>query len=208
MFQIRPYSKQQLDAFTTPAAIPGGNMEAYPKVLYDTQTYVAAGSATLLTFFTTTNADLTLSNMEGPGQLPDPKYFNIWQIRCHIILPESDAAAPTAWGNLQSIVDTRRPRFRLTIQDKPYGDIPLIDMPHGGGLHGFGYSDGTGAGVVSHEYAHNGAMTGGFWVGGALWLKPKVNFSATINWGGATVAVAADTLIRIELHGVEYRAIV
>lgn len=208
MFQIKPYSLQTLQGITTPAAIIGGNMEAYPKVLYDTQTYVAAGSATLLSFFSTTNADLSLSNMEGPGQLPDPKFFNIFQIQCHVILPESDAAAPTAWRDLQSIVDTRRPRFRLTIQDKPYGDIPLINMPSPGGLHGFGYSDGTGAGVVSHEYANNGAPTGGWWVGGALWIKPKVNFVGQIFWGGATAAVAADTLIRVQLVGVEYRAIV
>jgi len=207
MFPVQPYTKAQLREIVNPEAVPGGNLECYTRGLYDTQTYVAAGSATNLEFFQVVNADKSLSNMEAGGQLPDPKHFNVWWMQCHVLLPESDAAAPTAWGDLQSIVDIRRPRFVLFIEDKPYGEVPLISMPSAGGIHGFGYTDGTGAGVVSHEYANNGAPTGGWWTGGQIWIPPKVNFRGVIFWTGATRAVAADTLIRITLVGVEYRAI-
>jgi hypothetical protein len=208
MFPIQAFNRAQLEGMTAPAAIPGGNMEAYPKIYYDTQTYTAAGALTSLEFFSGTNADKSLSNMEAPGQLPDPKYFRIFWLQCHVLLPVAAAAVPTQWRDLSSIVDTRRPTFELSVQDKPYGRIPLVNMPSPGGIIGNGYADAAVAGVLDHEYANNGAPTGGFWVGGTITLKPKVNFVGVIRWGGATAAVLADTLIRIQMVGVEYRAIV
>ena len=96
---VQPRTLAQLQEITTPAPIAGGNMEVYRHVLYDTQTYPAAGVAQL-TFFATTNPDASLNNLEVGGSLPDPDYAQLWYGRIVPILGQSSATV------------TRRPRRR------------------------------------------------------------------------------------------------
>lgn len=206
VFPIDAYSRQDLENQSTPAAVPGGNLEAYPQVLYDTQTYVAAGSATL-EYFGTTNVDKSLNNMKAGGQLPDPEYFRIFWIQIVPIIGLSDAAAPLAWSDMSQLLVVGRGTFEFNAQDKSYGRVPLINAPSPGGIAGFGYAEAATAGAEAHEYSNNGAPTGGWWIGGAILLKPKVNFGVTLRFVPAT-AVSADRLIRVQLVGVGYRAIV
>lgn len=202
---VQARTLEQLREITTPAPVIGGNMEVFRDPLYDTQTYVAAGSA-LLNFFVNPNADLSLSNLEQGGTVPDPEYFQLWYVRVVPLLTDSEAAAPTAWRDMLNIMQQGRPILTLSVMSKPYGPWHVFNM----GAKGpdlVGYSDGAGAGVVSHEAGAGGPdSNGGFCLDGAIWLLPKASFRCSIRWGNP-LAVAADTLIRVELDAVHYRAI-
>jgi len=197
---IEGYTFEQLEAQTTPAALPGGNLEAYHQPYYDTQTYPAAGIAEL-TYFQTVANDLTLSNMEAQGQFPDPKFFRLFGIMADIILPNG----VVAWNDMVNLITVGRPIISLTISDKRYGPFPLQMAHTSGGIQGFGYTGGDLA-QVSQEWANNGIQDGGFSHDGAILIPPKIGFSVTVRWGNAQ-AVAADTLIRLILDGVIYRRI-
>ena len=201
---VQPRTLAQLQEITTPAPIAGGNMEVYRHVLYDTQTYPAAGVAQL-TFFATTNPDASLNNLEVGGSLPDPDYAQLWYGRIVPILGQSSATVPVQVNDMLDLMLIGRPTVTLTIMSKPYGPEPG-GLFHGGGIEPWGYSDGAGAGVVSHDWAKSGPNDGGFCFDGALWLLPKASFRVVIRWGNPQ-AVAADTLIRFELDTTYYRAI-
>jgi len=201
---VQARTLKELQEITTPAPVGGGNMEVYRHVLYDTQTYVAAGSSRL-TFFSNTNSDPSLCNLEVGGSLPDPDYAQLWYGRIVPVLANSNAAVPLVVGDMIDLMLTGRPTVTVTIMSKPYGPEPG-GLFHGGGIEPWGYSDGAGAGVVSHDWAKSGPNDGGFCFDGALWLLPKAAFRVTIAWGNPQ-AIAADTLIRFELDTCYYRAI-
>jgi len=195
----------QLRQSVEPKTDPGGNMESYHHVLYDTQTYLAAGTTTLLNFFQTTSQDRTLSNMEQAGTLPDPKFLTLWFVSVDILIPPSLAAPPIAWQDMATILWTGRPIIRLVISDKEYGPVPLSFCHASGGVTGFGVSlaDATATGLA---YANNGVQDGGFYVGGGIIIPPKVGFNVEVRWGNPA-AVDADTLVRVNLDGVMHRRI-
>lgn len=203
-FPVKNMTVQELTQRTSPAAVPGGNTESYPTVFYDTQTYLAAGS-NQLTFFQNTNADATLSNMEAAGSFPDPKFWQLWGVTLTPLLPVSDAAVPTAWRDMERLVLTGRPILTLTISDKNYGPIPITFVHASGGVTGFGYQVAAVA-ATAIQYANNGTFDGGYCYAGAILIPPKVNFNWTIRWGNPQ-AVAADTLLRLEMNGVIHRRI-
>jgi hypothetical protein len=199
---IKGYTFEQLEAQTTPAALPGGNLEAYHQPYYDTQTYLAAGSGEL-TYFQTVSNDRSLSNMEAQGQFPDPKFFRLFGIMCDIILPN----AVDAWDDMVNLISVGRPTLALTISDKLYGPIPLQMCHTSGGIQGFGVAATTvAATTIESQWANNGIQDGGFSHDGAILIPPKIGFSVNVRWGNAQ-AVANDTLIRIILDGVIYRRI-
>lgn len=196
----------QLQDLTTPKAVDGGNMEVFRHHLYDTQTYPAAGTAAPLTFFQNTNADQSLCNLQQAATLPDPDYMQVFYIQCDILLGTSDLTIPLAWRDMDRIIRLGRPVLSLRVQGKDYGPWKLTAV-HGSGAPVLdGFSDGAGAGVVSHEYASNGPIDGGWCQDGSMWLTPKTAFTARILWGNP-LAVAADTLVCILLDGAYYRAI-
>lgn len=203
---VQPRTLEELQKLTTPAAVAGGNMEAFRDVLTDTQTYAAAGpTGGRLSFFATTNSDPSLSNAVQAGTVPDPEYWQLYYLRAFPILGPQKAANPSRWADVFNLMVGYRPMVTLTIMNKPYGPWPMRPM----GVSGpqvFGYADAAVAGVNDHEYAQAGADLGGFCLDGALWLLPKASFRVTIQWGAAST-VAADTLIAVELDGTHYRAI-
>ena len=201
---VEAHTLAELQTLTTPKNVAGGNMESLRDQIYDTQTYLAAGSATL-NYFANPNADPTLSNLQQGGTMPDPEYFRIFYIQVDPIVLLTDAAVPTSWRDMERLVRSGRPTLTLTLQGKSYGPW-LVQSMHGtGGVDGYGYAAAAAA-TTAIQYANNGPADGGFCVDGALWLTPKASFSARINWGNP-LAVAADTLVRVTLDGVRYRAI-
>lgn len=201
---VKARSIAELAAITSPVAIPAGQSEAIRYVYYDTQTYATAGSAQL-TFFQNVNNDLTLSNMEAQGQLPDPKYLELWYISADILLPASQDDPAVAWDDMISLVLTGRPVLSLVISDKTYVRVPLTYCHASGGAVGFGYNL-AGVDATAKEYANNGIFDGGYCVDGAITIPPKVGFQVNITWGNPT-AVAADTRIRVNLDGVLHRRV-
>lgn len=201
---VRPRSVTELASLTSPVSIPAGQSEAIRWQYYDTQTYLQAGSSAL-TFFQTVSNDVTLSNMEAQGQLPDPKYLELWFVSCDILLPKASAAVPNAAGDMLNLVMIGRPIFTLTISDKVYIRTPLSFLHASGGVDGFGYSVAAVAATAA-EWANNGVQDGGYCVDGSIIIPPKVGFQASIAWGNAQ-AVLADTRIRINLDGVLHRRV-
>lgn len=203
---VQARTLDELRNITTPTPVSGGNMETYRHVLFDTQTYPAAGpTGGQLVFFANTNADASLCNLEVGGSLPDPDYAQLFYGRIVPVLGYSSATIPLNIADMLDLMLIGRPIVTVTIMSKPYGPEPG-SLFHGGGIEPFGYSDGAGAGVVSHDFATSGPNDGGFCFDGALWLLPKASFRVTLRWGNPQ-AIAADTLIRFELDTCYYRSI-
>lgn len=203
----RARTRAELEMVANPQS--ANQPECFPYVLYDTQTYVD-NTTTSLTFFTSTNSDKTLSNMEGSGQLPDPQWFEIHYMTCDLLATPVVNAGHTAaaLGNLQDVqllMDVGRPTFTLTISNKNYGPLPLNTCAALGGATGFGW--GTFTAEASVAYANNGIPgSGGFPWGGALVIPPKMGFNVVLNWAAAQ-DISGNVPIRMGLCGVLYRRV-
>jgi len=160
---IRPKTRAQLAAIANPES--ANQPEALPWVLYDTVAWTTA-STTSGTYFGTVQSDKTLGNMEGPGQLPDPQYFEIAYWGCDFLDPVLTAAAPAATTgpiiDIGNFLFGGRATWTFNISNKRVGPFPLTFMHASGGPTGFGY---TISGTTNRvEYGNNGVFDGGFCV--------------------------------------------
>lgn len=202
---FRALNRAQVAQAATPPS--GRAQEAIWHALYDTQTYTD-NSTTRLTFFQSTNADKTLSNMEASGQLPAPQSFMI-----HNICLDAWTAAPVSTaaggpdGNLNDLMLlllVGRPTFTLTISSKQYGPYPLTALHATGGPTGFGW--GTFTAEESIQFARNEQSPGWNYYGRII-IPEQVSFSLEVNWAAAQ-NVTADWRFRITMFGVLNRRIV
>lgn len=211
MFTIRwqpVKTSGQLNAIVNP--VEARQPEAIPWILYDTQQYVSA-TTTTLSFFTATNSDKTLSNMEASGQLPDPQYMEVQYLTCDILaVPQYVAAADgTGPGTLTDIARlTKAARTTITFQmsNKNYGPFPLRACHSLGGETGV--IAGTTAAGAAFTSGNNGVPgSGGFPFMGALVIPPKVGFSITLNFQAAQTLLGGNTYICIGIAGTLYRRV-
>jgi hypothetical protein len=195
-----------LEQMANPQA--AGIPECMPWQLYDTQT-IATTNTGPFTFFTALNNDKTLSNVESAGSFPDPQYFILHYIACDLM----QAPAATALANepqeniknLENILKTNRATVLLNISNKNYGPFSLTACHSTGGSTGFGYGYGTAANGNSAAAVNNGVPgSGGFPVGGAIVIPPKVNYFVQVAVAAA-VTLSASVSCRISLFGVLYR---
>ena len=119
-YPVRPRTLAQLQQMSTPQAVEGGQSEAVPWQLFDTQTYVSAAT-TNLQFFTAAAATPRFGNVGGAG-LPAPQYFEIYYFSVdYLIEPAQGAVTLTAaldtWllqnGLVGGIIGRPTPRGRL-----------------------------------------------------------------------------------------------
>src|SRR5712671_3932176 len=181
--------------------------EALPWVLYDTQAWTTALTTTQ-TYFTAVQNDKTLGNMEGPGQLPDPQYFEVHYIGCDFLLPEQFLVAAAATGPITDIIQflfTQRGIFTFNISNKRVGPFPLSFLHASGGATGFLATNSATVGKL--EYANNGIFDGGFCVGGALLIPPKVAFDITVALAGVPTLTNTPLNVRIWMAGALYRRV-
>lgn len=208
-FRIKPLGYGALSRASQPrsALVP----EAITHWLYDTATYTD-NSTTELSFFTSTQTDKSLSNLEVAGTLPDPNFFAIQGAYVDFInnaagTPYVSTAAGSNVGNINDIgllLLNGRARFILTISDKRYGPWPLSL------LHGTGAVDG----VMSGTFTAEESLQAGFpapigvpmYIGGSIVIPPKVGFSAQILYPSA-VDLVNDFRVRLVLEGVLYRRV-
>lgn len=204
-FKVVPKSRQDLDrlAFPERAGLP----EAIPYVFYDTQLYTSA--ATLqLNFFTGVNADKSMSNMESGGQFPDPQYFEVQFIGCDILIDASLAGASTEVGaldDIQKLVLVSRARFTFTMAQKAYGPIPLSFLHGSGGATGVIGASLTAPNAI--QVGNNGIFDGGYHIGGAIIIPPKVGFATTIDFAAAQTLNAGNVNVRLWMHGTWHRRV-
>lgn len=192
-----------LNAATPPS---GRSQEAIWDQRYDSQTYPTTG-VTSLTFFTATNADKTLSNMEAAGQFPAPQSFQIHQI-CADIFPSAAGASSSATiaGNvddMQKILFQARATWTLVISSKQYGPYSLTTLHGTGGPQGMISST---VAAVSEQHARNEVSPGWNYCGGLI-IPEQTSFSIVVNFQGTLVPVAVTHLIRLSLFGVLQRRV-
>jgi hypothetical protein len=210
-FPIRAYTRAQLEMLSKPA---GANQpEALPHVLFDTHQYLT-GATLRLVFFQTVVADKTLSNMEAAGQLPDPQYFQIYNVGVDIMLDVSEdklgsGSLLSAADDVQLLTIFSHPTLTLTVAGKRLiSGVPLSHFHCSGGVKGF--TDGTWtAAAVSVNYLAwglNSHPDGGWHTDGTLFIPPKQAFDVVIEWAGV-VATCASPLIRVWMAGVWSRRV-
>jgi hypothetical protein len=179
--------------------------ESIPDVLYDTQTYVAAGS-TALTFFAALPAvkDLTLTNMQLAGALPNPVYFEIQKVFFDILCATTTGATQAgALSDVDQIMKVGRGIATFTLSDKNYGPYPLTFFGGSGGSQGILASAIATPGSIQ---SGNNRDNGGFPMNGALIIPPQVTFNWALQWVPLT-AITADTKVRVTMLGIKYRRV-
>lgn len=184
------------------ATLPEANID----VLYDTQTYVAAGSQQL-NYFSNVNADQTLSNMELAGSLPADTYFDVHRIFIDFLRLPTATTANTAAGLINDIailLNTARGTLTFTQLAKPLGPIPIRLIGASGGVGNTvmasGRADAAGA-IVQYGTSPD---NGGWPANASLKLGPSTKFGMQLNFVNG-VAISADTPIAITLLGIKYR---
>jgi hypothetical protein len=204
-----PMTRDDLEAIVNPQQ--ANQPEVVPWQLFDTQPCPTASAAPLV-FFGAQNNDKTLCNMEGPGQLPDPQYFQAFYLSCDILqVPVSTIIGGepnAALANVENILKTARATFTLNMSNKRYGPFSLTMAHSTGGATGSGYGYGTAAVGASAFLVNNGVPgSGGFPFSGAVVIPPKTGFDVTVNFGVATTLVGGPINIRLSLVGNLYRRV-
>ena len=153
-FPIKAKTRQQLAMLANPDL--ANQPEALPWVLYDTQAWTTVVTASAQ-YFLTQQGDKTLGNMEGPGQLPDPQYFEVWYWGVDFLTTPQGAAAPAVGvGPIQDIgqfLNVQRATWLFGISNKNIGPFPLTFFHGSGGPTG--YSATNSATTAKYEYANN-----------------------------------------------------
>lgn len=205
-----PLSRDDLDALANPMF--ANQPEVVPWQLYDTQSITTAVNAPAV-YFQTINSDKTLSNMEGPGQLPDPQYLVVHYVAADFLVPPQSTAVGATTNNaavddVENILKTNRATFEFNMSNKRYGPFSLTMCHATGGATGNLYGVGTLAAAVSGGVVNNGIPgSGGFPFAGALVIPPKIGFDVTIRLGAAPTLPVSPLPIRISLVGALYRRV-
>ena len=203
-----PLTQAQLNAMANPTY--ANQPEVIPWGLFDTVSIATAATGPF-NLFQTVNADKTLSNMEGPGQLPDPQYLIVDYLASDFLIPSAAtalAAEPnTNLSDLSNLLYTCRETFGFTMSNKNYGPFPITMTAATGGITGFGYGYGSAANGTSAAAVNNGRPgSGGFPFCGALVIPPKIGFSVTLNLAIACT-LSATLRQRVVLVGPLYRRV-
>jgi hypothetical protein len=204
--KIRPKTRAQLAMLANPES--ANQPEALPWVLYDTQSWVS-GTTASNTYFGTVQGDKTLGNMEGPGQLPDPQYFEIAYWGIDFLLAAINAAAPAVtvsqWADLTQFLFAQRGTFEFNISNKRIGPFPMTFFHASGGPTGFGYSNS--ATTARFEYGNNGIFDGGFCVENAIIIPPKLGFDVTLRTAAVVTLGTTPLNVRVWQAGVLHRRV-
>lgn len=206
MYPVRARSLSELKDLASPQSVEGGQSQALPWVLYDTQTFESAVTSTLRFFNAPANSPF-VSNVPGSGMLPDPEFFEAWYWGVDVLRPVGEGVDDTAtgpWNDVQSLLQGGI--FTMTRQQKDDGPFPLTALRGLGGLEGRGYSQAANAGTATVEYAQ--PVTLGHWcLDGAWVIPPMTRFSLRMDWETPPTLVAEEVQLRAWIMGVLHRAV-
>ena len=182
--------------------------EALPWVLFDTQPFTSTTTSTA-TYWQAVQNDKTLGNMEGPGQLPDPQYFEVHYIGLDFLLTPNSVASVAVAGPLNDIAQFlfgQRGVWTFSISNKRIGPFPLSFLHGSGGPTGY-LAITNAAAAQKNEFANNGIFDGGFCVGGALLIPPKVGFDTQFLLAAAPTLQTTPLNVRLWMAGALYRRV-
>lgn len=184
--------------------------ESQPWVLFDTQQYAQAGSASL-TFFknaTAANAsDPTLSNFAS-GMLDAKYFFEIHRVHTIIgAVPNTNAttAITGAANDVEILHKTARGNLSAQLKGRPYWGFPIAYFGRPGGPVPIFSSYGTGTAANNVITAGETEANGGFPVLGNLVIPPATQFQATMTFNSTAISVA--TNITVAMMGVLHRTL-
>lgn len=200
---VVPKSRAKLVALSSPDS--AGQPECNAWRLYDTQNWTTASTTTAI-YFQSVATDKTLSNMEGPGQLPDPQFFEIAGFECDFLsAPVSAATFVGPAVDMASVLFTQRGIFTFNMSNKKYGPWPLT-AAHGTGGPTVVMSNNATPPIFSQS-AVNGIFDGGFWADKQIVIPPKIGFDVTVQTAAAPTLNLSPTPIRFVLWGVLHRRV-
>lgn len=203
--KIRTKTRAQLAVLANPES--ANQPEALPWILYDTQAWTTAVTATQV-YFGSIQTDKTLGNMEGPGQLPDPQYFEIAYWGCDILVTPDFATTNTQPSSILDVAQflfVQRGIWTFHISNKNIGPFPLTFFHASGGPTG--YMAGTWTAPARTSYANNGIFDGGFCVEEAIIIPPKLGFDVTVQTAAAPTLVQSPLNVRVWQAGVLHRRV-
>ena len=187
-----------------------GDLETYPEIKYDRQTFPQAGGVASLAFFTAV-AGVNVTNMEAAGQFPAPQWFQPFSF---MVTPmaagPSNITAPASGTNATGIANdwdllckTQGMVLELSIAKKVYGPWPVLALHGTGGA--MGALTGSGAGALVDQAVQNGPADGGFGPQGEIVIPPNVGFTVRLILTAAQ-ALSVATLVEVAILGRLYRA--
>lgn len=201
MFKVEALTTAQLVSIGTPQV--AGEPSASPGVLYDVQTWLAAGVPQGLQFFQDSGNQRWKSNING-GRLP--KGFNfLIQAICLTPLAKPTFTANTQTGVIDDIEKFLKSNQTVAVYEKnqkPLFPIPTTFLHASGGATGFMAASYTAPQVM--QYGNNGVFDGGFTTDGSLVILDQEPFNFTIYGIQPAVALTADLPLRVEFRGVWY----
>lgn len=202
-FPVRPKPVSELEQATKPGSVQGGQAEALAWTFFDTALY-ESGVTTRLPFFTTARANRQLTNLDTPGQLPSPQYFEIHYFGLDLLIPPADGAWLDAHRLLMGAVGDGGPTWEFELANKSYGIFPLTFLHESGGQRGFGFSTNTDDAV---EYARNAVPDGGWCVDGSIIIPPQEGFNVELTWENAVTLTGENPNLRFWMAGSLYRRV-
>lgn len=184
--------------------------ESIPWTMFDTTTYLAAGSARLVLYSSTAASltDLTLSNFPN-GTLETFQFFEFHREFLSFLaaLSLTTTAAVTGSANDVDILHkAARGTRTLTIVGKPYGPAPIDFLGRPGGPTFVATSEGTET-APARNIIQNGetVMNGGFpWLGSYV-LGPQTKMAVSLDFN--STAISGNMNIRHALLGVFHRRV-
>lgn len=191
-------------------------LKALKQPVYDTEVQdQAAGATARLTFFTRPEGQADAAgvaktrfetNLATSGQLPKPKFMDLYGFRVRIF--NRGAAAPVAWADYYAMLF--RARFEFRVGDVTVLEIPLDEIPQGVGFSGFNALDASPAPLDRTEMSRGVPSVYEVFDITVRRLPQRIShgeqIQALIEWhGGAPVLTAAVSIaVRVSLIGVLY----
>jgi hypothetical protein len=197
-----PLTQDDLNRLANPASASDG--ETFNHIYYDTQSYPSGGTGSL-TFFSTTNTDKTMCNLDQAGQLAAGYYHKIMAFTLDPLDTGTNFTATTTGvrntgiaNDLNTLFNVARATITFYLQSKPYGPWPLA------ALHGLGginvYAAGAYAATTQTQYANNSFPDGEFWQDGGLIISPQMSFYAVLNFA-ASPTITTTLNLRLSMPG-------
>lgn len=184
--------------------------EALPWTMYDTISYPAAGSASLVLFSSTPASltDFTLSNLPK-GILETFQFFEFHRefLTIMSLLSLTTTSAVTGAANdVDTLHKTARGVRTFTVGQKNYGPVPIEFIGRAGGVVFGGVAEGTET-APARNIIQSGetVMNGGFPHNGSYVLAPQTQL--TVTWTFNSTAISTNTNLRHSFMGIFHRRV-
>ena len=203
------YLPKRYDALMAQARPNRGDQpESVPWVFYDTQSYLAAGSARLTFFGNAGQTDPTMSNL-GNGTLETDQFFELQRAFMSMLAALSittTAAVTGAANDINILHNAARGIVTFSMLNKAYGPFPLDFFGRPGGGMFQGTSEGTET-APARNIIQSGesVMNGGFPFLNALTIPPVTAFRVFADFN--STAISGNLNIRHALLGVFHRRV-